>query len=540
MNEKSYQGIIAYHDRTKHDFGRFAKSLGYMDWKNQPNPFRYYEGCESIILTLLQEDPQASYQDLYRRESNEPKPFSVGNIAAFLELSLGLSAWKSIAGSRWSLRMNPSSGNLHPTECHLILPQTDSSQAGIFHYNSLEHSLELRAEVPNDLWEKITRHFGTNGFLVALSSIFWREAWKYGERAFRYCNHDVGHALAGMSFSANLQGWQLKYLNGVSDEQIDAVLAFDRVNWMEFEEEYPELLCFVYNKEVSTVPRSLSNEIVADFSHLSITGEPNILSKDRVHWQVIDEVARLTKKPVTAEIALSYSDMALRGEVIPVRSAAGIIRRRRSAVAFAGERSLGREQFFAMLDKTIPRNGHAPFDVELSVPSIHLLIFVHNVEGLQQGLYFFLRDSADINRVKSSSRDDLLWKQIEQDFPLYLLKTGNFRRIAARVSCDQEIAGYGVFSLGMIARFRETIREEPHKYRHLFWETGMIGQVLYLEAEAHGFRGTGIGCFYDDPVHEILGLSDNFYQSMYHFTVGDPIEDARLTTHAPYIHLEGR
>ena len=540
MNEKSSQGVIAYHDRTKHNFGRFAKSLGYMDWKNQPNPFRYYEGCESIGLALLQEDSPAIYQDLYRRQNNELQPFSLGNIAAFLELSLGLSAWKSFGGNRWSLRINPSSGNLHPTECHLILPSTDSSQAGLFHYNSLEHSLELRAEVPDDLWEKVTRHFGTEGFLVALSSIFWREAWKYGERAFRYCNHDVGHALAGMSFSANLQGWQLKYLNGVSDEQIEAILAFDRVTWMEFEEEVPELLCFVCSKEMGTIPRNLSNEIVTDFSNLSIRGKPNILSKERVHWQIIDEVERLTKKPMTAEAVLNYSDMALRMEVIPTRSAAGIIRWRRSAVAFAGERALDREQFLAILDKTIPRNCHVPFDVELIAPSVHLLLFVHNVEGLQQGLYFFLRDSADIDLVKSSSRRDFVWKQIEQGFPLYLLKTGNFRRIAARVSCDQEIAGYGVFSLGMIARFRETIREEPHKYRHLFWESGMIGHVLYLEAEAHGFRGTGIGCFYDDPVHEVLGLSDNFYQSLYHFTVGDPVEDARLTTHAPYIHLEGR
>ena len=35
-------------------------------------------------------------------------------------------------------------------------------------------------------------------------------------------------------------------------------------------------------------------------------------------------------------------------------------------------------------------------------------------------------------------------------------------------------------------------------YRRLFWECGLIGQVLYLEAEAAGVRGTGIGCFYDD------------------------------------------
>ena len=34
----------------------------------------------------------------------------------------------------------------------------------------------------------------------------------------------------------------------------------------------------------------------------------------------------------------------------------------------------------------------------------------------------------------------------------------------------------------------------------------MIGQVLYLEAEAAGIRATGIGCFFDDEMHALLGL----------------------------------
>ena len=66
----------------------------------------------------------------------------------------------------------------------------------------------------------------------------------------------------------------------------------------------------------------------------------------------------------------------------------------------------------------------------------------------------------------------------------------------------------------------------------------MIGQVLYLEAEAHGIRSTGIGCFFDDPVHDILGLKDHEFQSLYHFTVGKQVEDLRLQTWPPYSHLQ--
>jgi hypothetical protein len=65
----------------------------------------------------------------------------------------------------------------------------------------------------------------------------------------------------------------------------------------------------------------------------------------------------------------------------------------------------------------------------------------------------------------------------------------------------------------------------------------MIGQVLYLEAEAHGIRGTGIECFFDDLTHQVLGLADDRFQVLYHFTMGGPVEDHRLQTRPPYEHL---
>jgi hypothetical protein len=106
------------------------------------------------------------------------------------------------------------------------------------------------------------------------------------------------------------------------------------------------------------------------------------------------------------------------------------------------------------------------------------------------------------------------------------------------LSCHQAIAGGGAFSLGMIADFADSIRAAgAWWYRRLFWESGILGQVLYLEAEAAGLRGTGIGCFFDDAVHDLLGLGDERFQSLYHFTVGGPIDDARLITLPPYFHV---
>jgi hypothetical protein len=92
----------------------------------------------------------------------------------------------------------------------------------------------------------------------------------------------------------------------------------------------------------------------------------------------------------------------------------------------------------------------------------------------------------------------------------------------------------------MIADFVRALKEEgAWAYRRLFWEAGLIGQVLYLEAEATGVQATGMGCYFDDLLHYGLGLDLNAddWQSLYHFTVGGAVEDRRLTTLPAYFHL---
>ena len=529
--------ILRYHEESKHHYERYAKGPGYMDWQNQPLAFRIYEKTPVIELPLLAEYPRAEYPDLYQRKNNRQQPFTIETIAGFLELSLGLSAWKAAGSSRWPLRMNPSSGNLHPTEAHLILPPLLKVPGGIYHYNVLVHALEQRAEVPGHIWRQIASHFGCQGFLIGLSSIFWRESWKYGERAFRYCNHDVGHALAAISISANLFGWKVVYLNGLADDTLDTLMGFDSVRFENLEEEHSDLLCFIHPCDQLDIPRFLPQSIIAAFAELSFAGSPNQLSRQRINWQIIYETAALTRKPTTADRRYDYGNPAWNQAATSQLSAAEVIRQRRSATDFDRDGSVSRNQFLTILDKTLPCNGCAPFDAELMEASSHLLIFVHHVEGLPAGLYFLCRNQKDIKPIKQLTGSGFIWQAVEKKFPLYLLAEGNYRRQAMMVSCHQDIAGSSAFSLGMIARFEASITDEPFRYRHLFWETGMIGQVLYLEAEAHGVRGTGIGCFFDDAVHEIMGIMNHQYQSLYHFTIGRPIEDPRLTTYPAYHHL---
>jgi hypothetical protein len=144
-----------------------------------------------------------------------------------------------------------------------------------------------------------------------------------------------------------------------------------------------------------------------------------------------------------------------------------------------------------------------------------------------------------ITDFQSAMHEQFVWSipdNCPSQLPLYLLEEGDAKNLAMQLSCGQEIARDSAFSLGMIAEFDESLEKfGPWMYKRLFWETGLIGQVLYLEAEAAGIRSTGIGCFFDDPVHRVLGFHPQTqWQSLYHFTVGGPQDDGRLTTLPPY------
>jgi hypothetical protein len=225
------------------------------------------------------------------------------------------------------------------------------------------------------------------------------------------------------------------------------------------------------------------------------------------------------------------------------KPAASLIRARRSAVALDKATSIAEHTFFGMLDAVLPRADAPPWDAFPFPPRVHLGIFVHRVEGLAAGMYLFERDAAPHDELRESLRADAIWSRVPgcpAHLRLFLLFQEDLRDASRIVSCAQDIAADGAFSLGMLASFEPVVRTAPHDYRRLFWEAGLIGQVLYLEAEAAGVRATGIGCYFDDSFHRLLGLRDTRFQSMYHFTVGGPVEDLRLQTEPAYAQLSNR
>ncbi|HEY6491206.1 MAG: SagB/ThcOx family dehydrogenase [Terracidiphilus sp.] len=544
------QIVVAYHERTKHHYHRYAASLGYLDWANQPDPFRRYDGAPLVRLPLPDAGRALPYWQLYVADSMVPALLSVDSISLFLRYAFSLTAWKQFEGTTWSLRSNPSSGNLHPTEGYMLLPSLDfiHDRPGVYHYASKEHGLELRADFGSSVWAALMAAFPEGSFLVGLSSILWREAWKYGERAFRYCQHDVGHALGTLRFAAAALGWKLQLLDRVGGAGISQLLGLDREDdYTGAEREHPELVALVVGEKwTSDRGLCLPKEFVSQVASSQWYGTANALSREHgVDWPVIDQVAVATTNlrfTADEEFARFPSEEELFGA--PIRSgnftAEKVILGRRSAVSMDGATAIPAATFFRMLARLVPtRDARSmPWDALPWRPRIHLGLFVHRVNELLPGLYMLARDPEKVDALRQEMRSEFLWQRppsCPSGLPLYLLNEGDCRTLAATVSCGQNIAGDGAFSLGMIAEYMDSLVVHGASfYRNLFWEAGLVGQVLYLEAEEAGIRATGIGCYFDDPVHEVFGISSRDWQSFYHFTVGGPVEDRRLTALPAY------
>ncbi|TKB94730.1 MAG: SagB/ThcOx family dehydrogenase [Nitrospira sp.] len=563
--------IIHYHIRTKHHFNRYARSMGFLDWANQPDPFRRFEGAQLIPLPLLKPDEEPlspAYGAMYEQGAVPCQPVSVRTLSRFFEFALALSAWKKAGESEWALRSNPSSGNLHPTEGYVVIPKIDGLdlKPGLYHYAPKEHGLEWRAEFPAEHVARLLAPFPADAFLFGLTSIHWREAWKYGERAFRYYNHDVGHAIGSTRIAAATLGWNMALLDGVDEDTVARLLGTDRKDdFGEAEPEHPDCLAVVWlsenvKREHSEMLLSLDTAIVKALACGIWHGKANRLSLEHgVHWDIIDEAANASWKPQTdrpmstlpAIMLTSSNTLHASREMNNVGLLAGqVIRQRRSAVSFDGKTSISASTFFHMMQRVMPcaeqpqLERPMPWDVWPYDPAIHLLIFVHRVDGLAPGLYCLVRDSRRLSFVQQAMNPEMTWTIVPScpdGLPLYSLMEGDARKLAVQVSCHQDIAGDSAFSFGMLAEFEGTLRERgAWWYPRMFWEAGLLGQVLYLEAEAAGVRATGIGCFFDDPVHEIIGVKELAIQTLYHFTIGGPVEDRRLQMLPPYDHLRPR
>ena len=509
FNEET-ERLFAYHQATKHTYHSVRENAHYLDWNNQPDPFRIYEGAPVTVLA-----PEPGFLDagtfgamgaLVSRsrttgeidfDDSNPSQLDAVWLSRLLWHSMAVSAWKKIpsTGSRYSLRVNPSSGNLHPTETYLALNGFTDVDDGLYHYRADRHALELRS--PGARTQHLAEALlipwaAESSLIVGLTSIFWREAWKYRDRAYRYCCHDLGHAMMSLLLAARALGLPGGAIAHFADSRLLRALGLTGGD-----EAPMAFLVFGSNNSSTQVP-SLPQE--------AFVGVPNELSMEEVPYELLLGIHRSTILPDTADPTphLPAANPVMAGGrpllLGRIRDAArdsnlGVIaRRRRSALDFdARTPPMERSEMEQLLDNATRdwrADWHGNFGGEgaeagRAADFVTLYLYVHRVRDCEPGVY----------RWDGSSHG------LEQ------LHRGNVERVAAYLSLEQALAGNACLAVSMVADLAAAAKIFGNRgYRYVHFEAGAIGQRLYLGAEALGWNATGIGAFYDDDVHRYLGF----------------------------------
>jgi SagB-type dehydrogenase family enzyme len=412
--------------------------------------------------------------------------------------SMAVSSWKKVpsTGSRYSLRVNPSSGNLHPTETYLALGGFAGVDDGLYHYRADLHALELRS--PGGWTQHLAQALripwaAESSLIVGLTSIFWREAWKYRDRAYRYCCHDLGHATMSVLLAARALGLPGGAITHFADLRLTRALGL-------IDSDEAPMAFLVFPTKSSGGQNSISPQD-------TFAGVPNELSSDEVPYELLLGMHRSTLLSDTARLPqnISLADETAIGEGHPPLNAVpraierdinlGIVtRRRRSALDFdvrtpQMERS-ELEQILDFATRDWRADWRGNFGGEDTAERrgtdfVTLYLYVHRVRDCEPGVY----------------RWDCSTRTLEQ------LHRGNVERVAAYLSLEQALAGNACFAISMVADLAAAARNFGNRgYRYVHFEAGAIGQRLYLGAEALGWNATGIGAFYDDDVHRYLGF----------------------------------
>jgi SagB-type dehydrogenase family enzyme len=470
-----------YHEFTKHSVQSLRRTQHALDWQNMPDPFRHYEGVP--VLDLPADPPSPEIPALELLQGAIGKTTVLHGPAFLSELlfySASISASKLVpsTGYRYALRVNPSSGNLHPTEFHFVTRGLKQWPDGLYHYRPSSHMAEQRA----------VGDFEVTGsaapIVFILTSIAWREAWKYRDRAYRYCLHDIGHAWQALALAAQAMGCDSLAVRDFPDDEVAQLL---RLN----EDEWPMLILELRGKSIP-VREPDRGEIVW------YGGQANQLSPETIIYPSIEAIHGATK---TTRNTLTEPVPTGAGEIkLPVPASSRLrfgeaARKRRSALDFVGgAQSMSLAQLSAILSTTRP-------------DFIQLYLYVHQVTGLPQGVYRYWPERAELE----------------------LIKSGDQRVAAAGLSLGQDLAGNACVTFSMIGDLDRAVRAHGDRgYRFVHFEAGAIGQRLYLAAEALGLGATGIGAFFDDEVDRYLKLAPEQGQVVYHFAIGYPVPDPRV------------
>ncbi len=495
---------LGYHQRTKHTEARLRQMPHELDWANQPSPFKIYEGVETVglaadpaILTGATAPALAAIgasPEAWQKPHGDVVP-DLATLTRVLYLSAGITKRKVLpGGGEHYFRAYPNTGALYHVDVYLVTGDLAELAAGVYHFGPEDFSLHRlrRGDHRSRLVEATggQRRIAEAPVILATASSYWRNAWKYRERAYRHCFWDAGTlhanllAVAGGRSDGRGDALAPGVVMGFADGVVEALLGLDP--------EREGVLSLVPLGRTGTPPPSPPPlEPIEGFVRRP-TGSP-------VHYPAITQAHAASSlrdgAAAAAWRAASEAPWQLpavarpaaegRVELAPLPRSAGpdlahVIRRRGSTRAFDPARPVSFDALSAAL-----RAATAGIPADFLVPGgtlLELYLIVNAVTGLTPGLY----------------------RHHREDQTLQPLAAGDFRRRAGRLALGQALAADAAVDVYSVCDLEAVVdRLGDRGYRAAQLEGGITGGRLYLAAYAQGLGATGL-TFFDDEVIELF------------------------------------
>jgi SagB-type dehydrogenase family enzyme len=489
MVNNNIEAARAYHNATKHSYWSVRNQPHFLDWENQPLPFKIYSTLEPIPLPNPLDPPEIAAWKAISGLDFQPKGDSIPDLttlARILYFSAGITKRRTYPGGEIYFRAAACTGALYEIEIYLVCGNLPDLEAGVYHFGV--HDFALRRLRRGDYRSVLVKSSGEepaishSPAILICTGTYWRNAWKYRARTYRHFFWDNGTILANLlSISTSLQ-IPARIVLGFVDEEVNRLLDLDTqrevalslipLGWVT--ESPPPVQEEILPLHLETVPLS-KREV--DYPVMRKMHEASVLTDP-------EEVRRWRSEPFPTLIPEPKGRLfplpSYREEELPADPIHKVILRRGSTRQFTWK-SISFKQLSILLSlstRGIPADFLEPFGTQLN----DLYLIVHAVEGLPSGAYFFHRDK----------------KALE------LLKEGDFRQKAGYLGLEQELpadASVDVFFLADLNRILE--RFGNRGYRAVQLEAGILGGKLYLTAYAQRLGATGL-TFYDDEVVEFF------------------------------------
>jgi SagB-type dehydrogenase family enzyme len=488
----------SYHDATKHSYASVRNNLHYLDWANQPLPFKAYTAPEP--LPLPREVRQSGVAALSATAESIPADAGAASavpdlaaLAELLYLSAGITRQRKHPGGEIYFRAAACTGALYEVELYVVCGNLADLEAGVYHFSPAEFALR---KLRGGDYRGILRDAAAGEPAIAHAPVtivctctYWRNAWKYQARTYRHFGWDNGTLLANLLAMATALGMPAKVICGFVDDEVNRLLDVDAEREVAFSlvalghvatstqqsaQQFPFARPSLAPLHLETVP--LSHNETAYPAMPEMHAASSLYSAAEVaSWR--GKTPENELPPPTRQIAPLHpaSDAE-----IPRDPIEQVILRRGSARKFA-QVPIELSQLSTILDRAT-RGLAADFLEPLGVLLNDLYLIVNAVEGIASGAYVFNRDRQ----------------------ALECLKTGHFRAQAGHLGLDQDLPADAAVDIFFLADLQKILGRFGNRgYRAAQLEAGILSGKVYLAAYAQRVSATGL-TFYDDEVTEFF------------------------------------